>query len=84
MQQITITFKNLTPKVHAMVESTFKQAPTQVTGRPLEEKPDVLTIDFNDIKEPIMLNDTEQALFVHLMAFSWLIVKRRQDETKGN
>jgi hypothetical protein len=84
MQEITVVFKNLTPKVEAMVKSTFKQAPTLVTGRPLEEKPDNLTIDFNDIKDPIMLEDMEQALFVHLMAFSWLIVKRRQDETKGN
>lgn len=84
MHDITITFKNCSPKVEAMVWTTFKRAPTQVTGKSLEENPDNLTIDFNDIKDPVMLNDMEQALFVHLIAFSWLIVKRRQDELKGH
>lgn len=51
MHDITITFKNCSPKVEAMVWTTFKRAPTQVTGKSLEENPDNLTIDFNDGKD---------------------------------
>lgn len=81
MDKLTIVFKNCPSEVLTMIQACFNRAPNHVVGQKLEF-PETMEIDFNDVEKGKMTEDTLNAIFTFLMAYTWIKVKKIQHESR--
>lgn len=84
LTEVRVNFKNLPPEVAGMIEVAFEDVLNHIGETPLKMPEDGLTIDFNDATDPNLMADLMESVRVFIMAHSFAIINKRENEKSGN